>query len=271
MKRIFGRDKPKATKVTNVREIVGATAVLDVRESILPVISLFIHTYCVTQQNPQYPHIYHQNRTPREAVPQRSMGRSSTDGWEVMAGYKEDASHNSQPKQPQYRERDQIPNPRPPALLDSRSSSLASLPPGASPPIPSPHAPRSGSPLSNSNATPTQGRGPAPRERDDKLRKKLTQSTTSGAPALGILKALDPFATSDAPPPPEKESKIHKQDHGHHSDEAPGDERKDRKNFWGKDREKDRERDRAKERNEDGPAELTRMIGAYDGFPGVTG
>jgi hypothetical protein len=207
-------------------------------------------------------------------VPPRSMARSSADDhWEVLSSYKDDVSRNPQPKQ-QYRERDQIHSPRPPALLDSRSSSLASLPPGASPPIQSPNAPRSGSPHNN-NATPTQSRGTLPRDRDrdaDRLRRKqqppappVPSPAPTSTAALGILRALDPFASLD-----DRENKSH---HGHHSDEALlGEEKKEKRPFWGKDREKERERDRGGgRRDEENPAELTRMIGACDELPGLIG
>ena len=266
MKRIFGRDKPKMTKVT--REIttsLGPTAVLEVRECILSVMSLLIFIVRTLQESTQYPPIYHQYRTPREAVPPRSMGRPSSDGhWEALST-KDDDNHSSQLK-PHHQEREQLQHPRPLALAVSRSSSLASLPPGASPPIPSPNAPRSASPYSNTTASHTQGRGPTPRERDrdvDKSRKVKQQPAApgsgpphSGAAAIGILKALDPFAVPDAPP--DRESKSYKHDQ---SEDGFGDERKEKKGFWGKEKDKGKER-----KDEDSPAELTRMIGEYIGL-----
>jgi hypothetical protein len=281
MKRIFGRDK-KMTRVTNVREIpigAGPAAVLEVCRSILSLTYLLIIVFHILQENPQYPHIYNQHRTVREAVPQRSMRRSSTDDhWEPAAAQKDDENHNSKQQQYRERERDQLPNPRPPALTDSRSSSLASLPPGASPPIASPQGPRSVSPFNNSTAATTQVRNTAPREREkdsDKLRK--TKQPPSTAPAAGpphnpaaalsILKSLDPFATLDVPI--DRESKSHKHDHGHLSDEALGGERKERKSFWGA---KDKEKEKGKERkDEEGQAELTRMIGKHLELPGALG
>ena len=74
---------------------------------------------------------------------------------------------------------------------------------------------------------------------------------------LNILRALDPFAALDAPP--DRESKSYKHDHGHPSDD--GEEKRERKSFWGA---KDREKEKGKERkDEEGSAELTRMIGKY--------
>ena len=206
------------------------------------------------------------------------MRRSSTgDHREPPAAQKDDENHNSKQQQHREREREPLQNPRPPALTDSRSSSLASLPPGASPPIASPHGPRSGSPYSNSTAATTQVRSTAPRERDrdnDKLRKtKQPPSTAPGAGpphnpgALSILKSLDPFPALDVPI--ERESKSHKHDHAHPSDEALGDERKEKKSFWGA---KDREKEKGKERkDEESPAELTRMIGKHCELPDAIG
>lgn len=151
------------------------------------------------------------------------------------------------------------------------------MPPGASPPIASPHGPRSGSPFNNSTAAATQVRNTAPRERerDDKPRKpKQPSSTAPGAgpqhnpaAALSILKSLDPFPALDVPL--ERDSKGHKHDHGHPSDEALGEERKEKKSFWGA---KDKEKERGKERkDEEGQAELTRMIGKHRELPGAIG
>jgi hypothetical protein len=48
MKRIFGRDKPKMARVTNIsRDVsVGPTAVLEVRKTILSVVSVLIVIVC---------------------------------------------------------------------------------------------------------------------------------------------------------------------------------------------------------------------------------
>jgi len=79
---------------------------------------------------------------------------------------------------------------------------------------------------------------------------------------MGLLRALDPFSAHDASV--DKESKNSSLP----LDDSVGEERKERKGFWGaareKDRDKERERDKVKERrDDDGQAELTRMIGAY--------
>jgi hypothetical protein len=83
-------------------------------------------------------------------------------------------------------------------------------------------------------------------------------------PAIGILRALDPFSVPDTPP--DRESKSYKHDQ---SEDGFGDERKEKKGFWGV---KDREKDKGKERkDEESPADLTRMIGEYIGLAGVIG
>lgn len=91
------------------------------------------------------------------------------------------------------------------------------------------------------------------------------------AAALGILRALDPFAALDGAPG-DRASKQPKHEHAHHASEdvGHGDEKKEKKGFWSsgrdRDREKAKEHEREKERDkyrkeDDSPAELTRMIG----------
>lgn len=121
-------------------------------------------------------------------------------------------------------------------------------------------------------------RSATPRERDTSTLRKKGQPPTptpgqsppphTSAAALGILRALDPFAALDVPV--EKEGKHHKHEHGHISDETL-EEKKEKKGFWSSGREKDREKEKEKERgrekrDEDGTAELTRMIGASNAF-----
>jgi hypothetical protein len=78
--------------------------------------------------------------------------------------------------------------------------------------------------------------------------------------AIGILRALDPFSSHDSSA--DKDGK----NSGLHSEDSVGEEKKEKKGFWGaareKDRDRERERDKGKERGvDDGQAELTRMIG----------
>ena len=213
----------------------------------------------------------------REAVlQQQSMGRSSSDEhWEVVVPYREDVSYHQQP-QPR--------DPKMQNLTESQSSSLVSLsalPPGASPPLPSPmQAPRSASPFTvASNATTVRDpRSDRPRQGEkDALLKKRPQlpGTGPGSPsiptstaALGILRALDPFTAHDATG--EKEHRGHKLHDRHHSDEALHEEKKERKGFWGGVKEKEREKGKER-RDDDGQAELTRMIGMSNMFPDAFG
>lgn len=194
---------------------------------------------------------------------------SSDDHWEVIGSYTDDNLNT-----PYLRDREQLPSSRPAAtLIASRSSSLASLPPGASPPVPSPHIPRPASPfgLPNNTGAPPPSRAATQRERDAILRRRPVQhlSTAPGPgaptspPAVGILKALDPSL-----PTHELSFMKENKNSGPHSEESVGEERKERKGFWGgtreKEKEKDRDKDKGKEkREEDSQAELTKMIGAY--------
>src|ERR1700691_4564391 len=90
-------------------------------------------------------------------------------------------------------------NPRSPALLHSRSSSLASVPPRPLHPI----SPASRSVLDNATATLMQGRD--------------------------ILEAPNPLLALGAPA--DGESKSHKDEHDHHSEEALSEEKKETKTF----------------------------------------
>ncbi|KZP02983.1 hypothetical protein FIBSPDRAFT_941731, partial [Athelia psychrophila] len=108
-----------------------------------------------SEDQPPYPDRPHIQQRDSAQLQQRMPARQSTDErWEVVSSHNDDNSNNT----PNYRydNRDRgisdLGSPRPPALVpDSRSSSLASLPPGASPPAPNAH-PRSGSPYSISTA-----------------------------------------------------------------------------------------------------------------------
>lgn len=146
-------------------------------------------------------------------------------------------------KRPSFEE---DPPARPYALTGSHSSSFSSLPPNppAVSPIPSPFAPRAASPFSTGGGTTI-------------LRKKAPGGSGAAA-AVGILKALDPHLEA------EQRSREISEDHHTHHEHPVKEEKKDKKPFWerssGKEKEKDYDvaRDR---RDEDGQAELTRMIG----------
>ncbi|KAG5651828.1 hypothetical protein H0H81_007260 [Sphagnurus paluster] len=151
----------------------------------------------------------------------------------------------------------------------SRNSSFASLPPGASPPIPSPNALRSPSPFSINSSLPARDRDRDREQPPPPLRKKQPQTAPA---ALRILGSLDPSnapsrASVDLPllphvdlprekdPPEKKEKRIPFWSRGD----------RDKDKDLEKEKEKDRERDikerASRDHPRDEPAELTRMIG----------
>lgn len=139
---------------------------------------------------------------------------------------------------------------------------------GGSPPLGT-HSPRAVSPFGHPPAVPpkalSNGRGG---DREPQVLKKKSPSNNSAVAAVGILKALDPH-----PETPRL--------YIGHSDEFlvdPNfrDEKKERKGFWERaserSREKEREREKVKERerrDEEGQAELTRMIGPSSRHYGI--
>jgi hypothetical protein len=206
---------------------------------------------------------------------------SEEERWEVVSSYDETP----------------LQTPHAPALSPSRTPSLASLPPGASPPIPSPQAPRSPSPFSVvSNPSVQSNKLGSTRDRESQqatLRKKPQGG--SGVAALGILRALDPHAVE--PVNMNQQARAHSEEriggsenHGYRERVRDVVDRREKKGFWGRDKErekdKERERERDKERerergrdwerdmwDEDSQSELTRMIGrcfSSDGRGSVT-
>lgn len=175
----------------------------------------------------------------------------------------------------------QLPRPHATVLTPSRTSSVASLPPGASPPLSSPLAPRSPSPFSAIAAPPVvphkQNPNPRDRERDrfappqqplsspqqNVIRKKVQPNAPV---AVGILRALEPPRADllQLHTRSQSEERSVASENGHARDLA---EKKEKRAFWTRDRDKekpserDKERGREKDRNEDSQAELTRMIG----------
>ena len=155
--------------------------------------------------------------------------------------------------------------------------SLSGLPPGASPPLPSPmQAPRSTSPftISSNVTTVREPRSERPRQGEkDAVLKKRSQipGTGPGSPpsaptstaALGLLRALDPFTIHDTLG--DKDHKGYRLHDRYHSDEALHEEKKEKKGFWGGAKEKEKEKGKER-RDDDGQAELTRMIGASNVF-----
>lgn len=164
--------------------------------------------------------------------------------------------------------------------IPSRSSSIGSLPQSTnSPQIPPtvPVSPRSSSPFNIApNPTPVY----APQRNlksDDRIFRKKSPPVVSGAPALGILKALDPHQEITPSQTPQDSSEDH---HVYNEPPRIDKDKKERKGFWDgmlRDRDKDRWRlDKDKDKDKDRPdrvrdrdrrdedlgtAELTRMIG----------
>lgn len=166
----------------------------------------------------------------------------------------------------------------------SRTSSFTSLPPGASPPIPSPNAPRSPSPFSTStNASVPTTKIHHPRDRDNHPQQTIRKKPPPNAPvALGILRALDPPTAGVAGHLTKANSEerfVTQSESGHQGRERDRErdplEKKEKKGFWNRDKEKEKDRDKERERerermfererergrHDENPAELTRMIG----------
>lgn len=177
------------------------------------------------------PAIFREHQVPRA---------SAEDHWEVVS-QGEDALHALSPRPHQQHFTSSV--------VPSRSSSLGSLPPGASPAMPNaaPNIPRSTSPFSvSSHTTNAQHTHRNPRERDDARKKP-------GAAALGLLKSLDPT-------PHHQPQQDFSEDHHTPSETIPiAREKREKRGFWEGVLKKERDRDQRDDDN--GTAELTRMIG----------
>lgn len=97
------------------------------------------------------------------------------------------------------------------------------------------------------------------RDRDHQTPRKKSSGANAAA-TVGILKALEPHLDT------QPHHKDHADDSRHSSHHSRSFEKKEKKGFWerasGRDKEKDKARAREKERREEeGPGELTRMIG----------
>jgi len=142
--------------------------------------------------------------------------------------------------------------------MASHTSSLASLPPGASLPTHSP-APRSSSPFSIvSNPHPHSHGIRTPAEREPTISTLKKKQPGSALPALSVLRALDPqLATS--------QRRSRSEEHLALSDSPFREDKKEKRNFWDRSstRDKERENKERDKRFEDSPEELTRMIGVY--------
>ena len=160
----------------------------------------------------------------------------------------------------------------------SRNSSYGSLPPGASPPVPSSNCLRSPSPFSVSAVSLVQttkgNQQTADRDFSQQAHVLRKKTTATNAPvALGILRALDP-PRNELPKLVHEERSIISSgysDIGHRDREREHPDKKDKWTFWNRDKEKekerqkpqdrDKERPRDKDRSGEGQNELTRMIG----------
>ena len=145
-------------------------------------------------------------------------------------------------------------------LTSSRSSSLASLPPGASPPLPNPVNP-------TRNPPPFAGTPPlrSPHNKDTREREKDRR----GAPtAVSILNALNPQFS--APPPNLDVPRPVRDDDTvvYAPSEGSIREEKRERGFWSWATAGDRDSHRRETRDrEDGQQDLMRMIGIYTAFP----
>ncbi|PFH50012.1 hypothetical protein AMATHDRAFT_75881 [Amanita thiersii Skay4041] len=150
-------------------------------------------------------------------------------------------------------------------LIPSRSSSLASLPPGASPPLPSPPAPRSPSPYSIPHH---QTNKPNPnKDRDSPQPQQVLRKKPQSNPpvALGILRALDPSRQSELAivhhSNSSSDERFISSDSGHTDKDA---EKREKRGFWGGSRESQRisDKDRGRENYRKDDAVLTRYLTA---------
>ena len=161
----------------------------------------------------------------------------------------------------------------PPPVIPSRSSSLGSLPPGASPPNPTSVAPipRSSSPFSVASH-PSSIQHPTRSQRSDRDSSRKKSPAPQSVATLHILKALEPSLQDS--------QSLHHQDFSS-EDHTQGEtvrlvDKDKKKSFWGvlgekaKDKEKlkDRERTRDRDKQDDdvASAELTKMIGTCHYF-----
>lgn len=146
------------------------------------------------------------------------------------------------------------------ALTSSRSSSLASLPPGASPPLPNPISPTR-NPPSYAGTPPLR----SPHNKDTREREKDRRSAPT---AVSILNALNP---QFSPPPPTLDAPRPVRDDDTvvyaPSEGSIREEKKERGGFWSwatGDRDGHHREARDKE---DGQQDLMRMIGIYTALP----
>lgn len=258
MRKLFTRDKPKIAKVTPASRDVttdlaasNASEVTFFRFSSLsyPHISSSQQEFHQTQPHlPQFQPIsaLHQLRPSSASRDTHHTTTSSDDEhWHVLPS---ESNHNDTAKL--------VP------LTSSRSSSLASLPPGASPPLANPPVvtTRTASPFPGTNSV----RSPHPKENREREKDRR-----GGAAAVSILNALNP---QFAPPPPSNVDTRSLRDDDtvvYAPSEGSREEKRERGGFWawassGGERDRDR---RDIHPREEGQQDLTRMIGIRLWFP----
>ena len=149
-------------------------------------------------------------------------------------------------------------------LISSRSSSLASLPPGASPPLPNAVNPTR-NPTSYAVTPPAR----SPHNKDTREREKDRRSAPT---AVSILNALNPQFQPPPPNPPNLDAPRPIRDDDTvvyaPSEGSIREEKKERGGFWSWATTGDRDSHRREARDkEDGQQDLMRMIGIYTALP----
>ncbi|EIM80080.1 uncharacterized protein STEHIDRAFT_162965 [Stereum hirsutum FP-91666 SS1] len=312
MKKLFGRDKPKPTRVVPANRDSAASEV-EVDDLSPPLFAqksdseVSLHDLDAsptpTHSRPSPPLLSHSRPQPHSS-PQLQQQQSqhtvrSTHGHPHST---HSHSHHSQPQHPPTHKDGHIrthsededaawhvvdgtnltasdPALDPPrALPASRSSSLASLPPGASAPVPSPLAPRPSSPF----AVPASIRTATPKEQQHFARDRGdSQASLAQLPpqpqrrppaALNMIKSLDPQFDPARDREREREAwrgtddSLNTQSDGSREEK----DRREKKGLWdwatqGMERERDKRlhREKEKEKEEEEHHEITRMIGAF--------
>ncbi|KAF8645626.1 hypothetical protein AX16_007708 [Volvariella volvacea WC 439] len=238
MKKLFAHKQNKAVKVTQLPRDQATGA-------------------AVTEDQPIPTPIYQQHATfvakhaqPPQVIAPPIRTSSSQDQWEVLT------------------EETQVSSTAP--LINTRAPSLASLPPGASPPVPSPLAPRSPSPYNTVSSIPPPipppkhaNSGGRDRERDQPARKR----SGPAAGALAALRALDPPREPNHTREQTRsiiEDKYAPSEIDHREHREREHEKKEKKGFWSWDKERDKGHDRERTEREKEKAreeELARIIG----------
>ena len=257
MRKLFNRDKPKLAKVTPASrdvppDLTSTNSSEVVHFSLFSFFNSFIHNVYILsrQQEFQAPHYQglqplHQLRLiPPSLDTHHPTPPSDDEHWQLL------------PSDPNS-------NPEPPKLLpltSSQSSSLASLPPGASPPLPNPV---------NPTRNPSSYVGTPPvRSSHNKDAREREKDRRSAPTAVSILNALNP---QFSPPPPNLDAPRPVRDDDtvvYAPSEGSIREEKKERGFWSWATAGDRDGHRREARDkEDGQQDLMRMIGIYTALP----